>query len=103
RCLRDVALRHEDDGGELPADSERVRRFDVDARLGELLQHAVVVADFIRVLYPERGFCLGRLAELGERLLCAVDVGGEEACLRLPTARLVRPTRGAVDLRFPAS
>src|SRR5437764_15436239 len=74
--------------------------FDVDARLGDLLQHTVVVADFVRVLYPERGLGLGRLAQLVERLLRAVEVGGEEMGLRFPGAHLVRPTRGDVDLRF---
>src|SRR5436190_965891 len=78
RRLGDVALGDEDDGGELAADSERVGRLDVDARLGDLLEHAVVVAELVRVLHPERSLGLGRLAQLGKFLLRPIGVGGEE-------------------------
>src|SRR5438067_5954587 len=50
--LGEVVLVDENDGGELAADGEGVGRLDVDARLGDLLQHRMVTADLIGVFDP---------------------------------------------------
>src|SRR5437870_583014 len=93
RELVDVLLVDEEDGRELSAEREGIRRLDVDAGLRNLVEELVIVADGVRALRVARNLGLRLLAELREHFLRLLQIGRVEVALRLAGPHLVGPAR----------